>query len=315
MHLRGQFNTNVQQAWAFIRLGRLEFLLGGVVYHMLGVAAALASGAALNLPAWLWAQLAITATQLMTHYANDYYDLAHDRAHRSPTRWTGGSRILPDGLLPPGVALVAAQVLAGAALLAGVVLTAVVGAGIWPLAIVVAALVLSWFYSAPPVSLHSRGVGELAVALIVPGLTPLLGYVAQTGRLSGFLFLVILPPVLLQLATQLTINFPDAAADAATGKHTLVVRLGVENAARLHNALLVLVYGLLPLLALAGLPVLVVLSVAALLPLAVWQVVRVRAGAYRDPARWGSLAFGGLALVIGTALSETAALLLLSLLN
>ena len=49
--------------------------------------------------------------QLMTHYANDFFDLEADRANRTPTRWSGGSRVLPDGVLPPGVALGAALVL------------------------------------------------------------------------------------------------------------------------------------------------------------------------------------------------------------
>ena len=47
----------------------------------------------------------MTAAQLMTHYANDYFDLEADRANRTPTRWSGGSRVLPAGVLPPRVAL------------------------------------------------------------------------------------------------------------------------------------------------------------------------------------------------------------------
>lgn len=309
MRWQGLLKSRLPRLRAFIQLGRFTFLLGGVAYHLLGVAAALAGGAQLDRAGLLWAQLAITSTQLMTHYSNDYYDLEHDRTNRSRTRWTGGSQVLPAGLLPPRVALVTALALGGAGLAAAVVLTRIAGAGAWPLAIVAAAVLLSWSYSAPPATLHSRGVGELTVALVVPGLTPLLGYVVQAGRPAGFLFLVLVPPVLLQAAAQLTINFPDVLADAATGKVTAVVRLGAERAARLHNRLLVLVYVLLPLLAVAGLPAMVVLSAYGLLPLALWQIDQVRRGAYADPARWGRLAFGGLALAVGTAVAETAALL------
>jgi len=78
-----------------LRMGRPHFLIGGLLLHWLGVALALASGAPLRLPALLWGQAAVTAIQLMTHYSNDYFDLAADRANPTPTHWSGGSRVLP----------------------------------------------------------------------------------------------------------------------------------------------------------------------------------------------------------------------------
>src|SRR5688572_17017246 len=75
---------------ALIRLGRPIFLGGGLVMHALGVAAALSTGARLDLGRLILGQVAITATQLMTHYANDYYDVEADRANLTPTNWSGG---------------------------------------------------------------------------------------------------------------------------------------------------------------------------------------------------------------------------------
>ena len=51
----------------------------------------------------------MTSFQLMTHYANDYFDLEADRANQTPTTWSGGSRVLPAGELSPRVALIAAS--------------------------------------------------------------------------------------------------------------------------------------------------------------------------------------------------------------
>ena len=84
-----------------LRMGRPHFLTGGVLLHCLGVAMARASGAPLRLPALLWGQAAVTAIQLMTHYSNDYFDLAADQANPTPTHWSGGSRVLPEGWLAP----------------------------------------------------------------------------------------------------------------------------------------------------------------------------------------------------------------------
>jgi 1,4-dihydroxy-2-naphthoate octaprenyltransferase len=77
---------------AFVKLGRPLFLGGGFVMYGLGAALAAFAGAHLDWTRYAWGQLAVTATQLMTHYANDYFDLAADRANRTPTRWSGGSR-------------------------------------------------------------------------------------------------------------------------------------------------------------------------------------------------------------------------------
>src|SRR5215218_7137344 len=88
-----------------LRMGRPHFLVGGLLLHWLGVAMVLSDGAALNLPALLWGQAAVTSIQLMTHYCNDYFDLPADLANPTPTHWSGGSRMLPNRLLAPRVAL------------------------------------------------------------------------------------------------------------------------------------------------------------------------------------------------------------------
>lgn len=110
-------------------------------------------------------------------------------------------------------------------------------------------------------------MGELTVALLVSGLTPLAGYYLQAGCLDWLPLLVVLPlcgPLCgLQFAMMLVINFPDAAGDAAVNKRTLTVRLGATRAARLCLWLLTLVYVSLPLLVYAGLPPLAALAMAA----------------------------------------------------
>ncbi|HEX6386903.1 MAG TPA: prenyltransferase, partial [Anaerolineae bacterium] len=223
----------------FIRLGRPLFLTGGFLFHGLGVAMALYAGARLKVPILFWGQIAITSIQLMTHYSNDYFDLAADRANRTPTRWSGGSRVLPANLLPPRVALAAAVCLAMLALGA----TAVLGLWLQPqpltIPLLLLALWLAWAYSAPPFHLHSRGLGEVTTALLVPGLTPVLGFYLQTGQLALLPFLAVAPLCCFQFNMLLSINFPDAIGDAYANKRTLIVRLGGEPAASLYVAVLI----------------------------------------------------------------------------
>src|SRR5512132_3352925 len=99
---------------AFLRLGRLKFLGGGFVLYGLGAAIAAVTGHAIDTGRYALGQAAVTAFQLMTHYANDYFDYEADRANATPTQWSGGSRVLVGGELPRGVALGAALGLATA---------------------------------------------------------------------------------------------------------------------------------------------------------------------------------------------------------
>jgi 1,4-dihydroxy-2-naphthoate octaprenyltransferase len=296
-----------RQAGAFVRLGRPLFLTGGFILYALGaaIAAHARPGGLINWTRFAWGQIAITATQLMTHYCNDYFDYDADRANLTPTRWSGGSRVLPSGELPRAVALMAALALAAVAAVATAGLVARAGAAPGVALLLAAAIALSWEYSAPPLRLHSTGWGEVNTALVVSFLTPLIGFHAQAGRLAAAPALAVLPLCCLQFAMLLSIELPDAVGDAATGKRTLVVRLGADRAARLYQIALVVAYGSLPLLAIAGsVPAVVALLALAPAPIAAWQFTRMRAGAYRDPAQWESLAFFSVALLIATGAAE-----------
>lgn len=303
----------IKRSVYFLRLARPLFLVGGFVFYGLGISIALYQGVVLHWSSLLLGQLAVTAIQLMTHFSNDYFDLAADRNNVTSTRWSGGSRVLAEGLLSPRTALSAAIVSAGAALVAIASLALIVQPAGPSVILLLLALFLAWGYSAPPLRLHSRGLGEATVALIVPVLTPLVGYTLQTGQPSLLPLLASFPPACLQAAMILIINFPDAAGDHDVGKRTLVIRLGRERASRLYPALVALAYLSLPFLVWAGLPLLVAVAVLLASPLAVWLAWRMDRGAWRNPPEWNSLAFWSIGLLMATAVFELTAWFILAL--
>ena len=284
---------------AFIRLGRPLFLGGGFILYALGAAIAHAAGHAITWPRYALGQGAVTSFQLMTHYANDYFDLEADRANQTPTKWSGGSRVLAGGELAPRVALHAAIVLAviGGALSA--VLSVALGGVV--LATLAAMFVLAWSYSAPPLRLCATGLGELDTAIVVTLLVPWLGFYLQAPDLRGgaLLALSVVSPALLQLAMLVAIEFPDAAGDAATGKRTLVVRLGAPRAAKLYVAITALAFAWPPLAHALGLPGAVSLAMVIPAPVALWRIARVRDHA--DPAAFERLTFFAVFLLVATA--------------
>jgi 1,4-dihydroxy-2-naphthoate octaprenyltransferase len=203
-------------------------LIGGFAGFGLGAAVARYDGFPLDWAAYLWGQLIVTSFHLMVHFANDYFDQAGDaRATRTP--WSGGSGVLPAGELPPWVALVAARVCAGIGLLA--TLHAALGSEVAITLVALAIAGLAWAYSAPPLRLLARGLGELDAIAVVALLVPLAGYASFAHAIGVHAVLAALPGVCAMFAMMLSVEIPDVAADAATGKRNLVVHWGVAYAA------------------------------------------------------------------------------------
>jgi 1,4-dihydroxy-2-naphthoate octaprenyltransferase len=189
-------------------------------------------------------------------------DLAIAPEDRSP--FSGGKRVLVEGLLTR-------RQTAGIAAL-GYALGICIGLAIaWlrepgVLAFGVAGVACAFFYHAPPVRLSYRGLGELAVAVSYGPLVVCGTYLVQRGDVPARVFWLSLPLGLLVAAFLWINEFPDADADAAAHKLTLVVRLGRRRASRLFAGLVTAALALLALLPSLGLPRGVWLGGLALLP-------------------------------------------------
>ena len=218
-------------------------------------------------PDYALAQITITAFHLMTHYANDYFD-RHADARAVPTPYSGGSGVLVEGLLVPGVALRAALV--AATIGAAGVLVLATSAG-RPVAALLGCAIgtLAWCYSAPPLRLLARGLGELNTALVVAVLVPLCAFAAQGAALDLRAIASTLPAAAAMFAMMLAVEYPDIAADRAGGKINLVVRLGAGPARPLGIAFVAAVYGALGLALAAGAPPALLLCEAVSLPLGI----------------------------------------------
>jgi 1,4-dihydroxy-2-naphthoate polyprenyltransferase len=278
--------TSMQGVRAWLRLGRPKFLLYSALLYGLGATLAVLRGVHLTWGAYLLGQLFVSCVHLMTHYCNEFFDYEADRANPAPTSWTGGSRVLVDGLLPPAVSLGTAFVL----LFAGIALAVAMPSDDtrW---ICVCMIALAWFYTAPPLQLNYRGMGELSVATVLHVLCPALAFRLQAGRLDPLLLLALFPSFVLQIVRMMVMNLLDYEGDRVVGKRTLVMMLGPRRATQAYAVGQVIAYGSLPLLVPLGLPLAVALSIALTLPVSVWQTRRLLAGAHRERATGNSVVF------------------------
>ena len=210
--------------WLALRTTRLPFLSATAVPVLLGIAVAASHGAF----TWWTALLTVIGgsfAHLAINVTNDVFDTLSgaDDANPNPTQFSGGSRVAVYDLVSVrGLAGLAAALYAVAAAI-GLVLVAVTGS-ITLLWIGVAGIALGLAYTAPPLKLVYRGLGELAVALGFGPIMLLGAYVVQTGRLAWEpVVLSLVPGILISLI--LFVNeIPDRRGDAQAGKRTLPVR-------------------------------------------------------------------------------------------
>jgi 1,4-dihydroxy-2-naphthoate octaprenyltransferase len=93
-------------------------------------------------------------------------------------------------------------------------------------------VLLAFFYHGKPIQLAYRGLGELAVFASYGPLIAAGAYLVQRGTVSPAVVWLSVPTGLMVAGFLFINEFPDARADAASGKRTLVVRLGRRVASR-----------------------------------------------------------------------------------
>jgi len=244
-----------------VQMTRPGFLVITAVACVLGVSVAAACGHGPN----VWTALATLVLAVLMHAAanvlNDYHDAlngADDANTQGLFPFTGGARLIQNGQVSVKDTHDLARALILFLIPCGLLLSVQTGGGLLLLGLV--GLLLGWGYSAPPLALMKRGLGELTVALTW-GLVVIGSDYVQRSQFFVMPAVVAVSFALL-VGNILVINgFPDAVADAQVGKRTLVVRLGPRRAAWVYLIFALLAY--------------------------VWLFVGVRLFIHPAPALWG----------------------------
>jgi 1,4-dihydroxy-2-naphthoate octaprenyltransferase len=182
---------------------------------------------------WLAFVIALVTTILVHAASNVYNDVGDeiggtDRANVSRIYpYTGGSRVIQNEVMTVTAMRRLAWGLFGAATLLGLSLVLLKG----PMVLVfgLAGIALGAAYSMPAIRLSGRGLGELAVGIAF-GIVPVLGATWLQSGVVDAASVGAAVAVAAWVTAILTINeVPDMEADAATGKRTIPVRMGVSG--------------------------------------------------------------------------------------
>ena len=295
-----------------LRTTRLPFLTATIVPVLLGILVA-ASDGAFDLLSAVLTVVGASFVQLAINVSNDVFDTAQgaDDANVTPTKFSGGSRVIQYGLVSfrQMAGLATAFYLAAAAI--GLLLLAIRGSTAL-LVIGIVGFVVGLGYTAPPLKLVYRGLGELAVAIGFGPLMLLGAYVVQTrGALSLEPFVVSIPIALLVALILYVNEIPDRRGDARAGKRTLPVRYSQATILSGYRLAVAAAYGVVVAGVVAGILPIPALLVLLTIPLAL-RVERGLEPNYDNP--YGLMAIMGvniqLHIFVGLALLAAYAIVL-----
>jgi 1,4-dihydroxy-2-naphthoate octaprenyltransferase len=273
-----------QYVVAWWQLSRVPFLSVGILPLILGFILAWRWGYKGPLGLYALSTAAVVLIMWMTYYVGEWNDLAGDRINQHFNRFSGGSRILVEGVFPPRVSLLFGYGCLAGAILIGFYIYLQYQTDLRTLLLGGVGIFFGFFYSSRPIRWSYHGLGEILIGFCYGWLPIATGFFLFTGFFSSQI-LTLSIPVGLSIFNVILINeFPDEEADRAIGKKNLVVRFGKERMGDLYVGLSLLTgfcfikimsgLGRTPLwlLALVGIPSFLIL----------WNLIQVWRGNYRD---------------------------------
>ena len=235
IRLQNRAHVNVSLIWKYVLATRPMFFTVSVLPVILGTLVGYRISGDLQLGVAVLALLAVVFVHAGVNVFNDIYDELNGTDRINEDRispYTGGSRYIQNGIFDLYQMRFLALILFTFSVIFGGALA--INKGVMVLVFGVVGIVLGLIYSAPPLKLASRGVGEFIVGFGF-GVLPVVGAAwLQSGMLISQAFLISLP-VSLWVTNILLINeVPDRVADQTANKRTLAVRYSLNTVANIH---------------------------------------------------------------------------------
>jgi len=238
--------TGVPTWIAWRRALRLYFVLPSILPAILGGAMAWAKGHPINLFLFTLVVIGVTVNHFALNMVDDVLDYRHAvDLHKGGEKnfFTGGSGVLPEGLLKDTQMLTASILFFATTAAIGAYLTYVCG---WPVfALGVFGMVSSIFYTAPPIRFGYRGFGELGLLVNFGPVIVMGSYYVQAQSLSIEPLIASFVPGFMMWSMIVINEIPDYETDRRGGKWNLVARFGKKAGAVLYGAGLTIAYGIL----------------------------------------------------------------------
>ncbi|MDO8663002.1 MAG: prenyltransferase [Candidatus Omnitrophota bacterium] len=222
-----------------------------------------------NLAGFLFGLFAVIFTHSSANLINDYFDSRSgvDWKDRNFYGFFGGSKLIQEGVFSDKFYLKAALACAGIAFIS-VIFLAVNLKSWFVILIYLLIIILSWQYTAKPLTFSYNYLGEFFVFLLFGPALVMGGYFIQTGIFPSLKSLVMsLPFGFFTMAILFANEVPDFFGDKQAGKNNLITFCGIEGAFLVYYTLIAL--GLLSIFAcvfLGYLSIIAIFSAVIIIP-------------------------------------------------
>lgn len=210
----------------WFRAYRVPFLSASIAPVILGTAVAWYETNKFDIIVGLLAFFGAIFGHLGANIFNDYYDHITGNDDNNPdfTPFSGGSRMIQNGILMPDQIFRAGMTAFLIAIIIGVMLVLYIHR---PALIIfgIIGIALGYTYTALPVKLVYRGLGELAIFLAFGPVTVMGAYFVQTGKISILIFLASIPAGMMVMLILYINEILDENADRRANKKTIIVRV------------------------------------------------------------------------------------------
>ncbi len=203
---------------------RPHIVVGGFLGYCLGVLLALVMGGEISPGKFFLGYGIIFFGDLSTHFSNDFYDVKINKD--TPVKPFGGSNILSTYHEVKPIAIKLALILSTVSILTAFILVYLFD--FQPLIVIITLLtnLFGWFYSAPPIQLNTRRLGEVTIAIGTGFSIPTIGFLATGGKINLTFLVFTVPFMLYGFILSLSLELPDLEVDKDHGRNNLVVLMG-----------------------------------------------------------------------------------------
>ena len=221
---RCKMDYNIDTIIKIIKLGRPQYLAGDFLLFTMGALLAVLLNAEFVLSKFILGYSILLVAHLAVHYSNDYFDFEVD-SYTGSSFVTGGSGVLVHNPELRDFSKQFSLFLMGLSIFLAAAFTVIYHYPITFFLFLLFGNLLAWYYTAPPIKLVYRRLGEVAniIAVIIFLGT---GYFALKGTLDLPFLIFSIPVIFLQIIFINSFELPTLEGDKLGNKITWIVSKG-----------------------------------------------------------------------------------------
>jgi 1,4-dihydroxy-2-naphthoate octaprenyltransferase len=236
-------------AAVWFKAARLKLHAIGILPVLVGSLIAFNRTGTLKVANLAFAEMITLFVLIATAFGNDYADAETDRLNRGFNIFSGGSRVIPDGLITTRQMLAATTIASALSIILSIAFVIFLKGHLFVLILNFVGLLIGVGYSLPPFRINYRGFGELFVMFMYGPFSVFFGFMTQLGPVidAKVLHLSIIP-ALANFLMILVTEIPDSATDRISGKKTIPSIFGDKAALIIYAVGVVILYASVQLL-------------------------------------------------------------------